>query len=501
MKPTAMRGLFSASAFAFVALSFAQFPGATVEPVPSGWRKGFEAIKIEDAKSWLGVLAGSEFEGRGSGQPGFMKAAEFMAARMKEFGLKPGGDNGTYFHDVPWVEGLIEAGSTISVGAMKLEVGEKMTLNSAPKTGQTSLKVILLSASGSAAKLDAGMAGSLKGKLVFANLFAVGRDFRRQLAASGAAGVIEVSELITAPRNFRSFGQPVNIRGRVHPDQVEGLQKELGISFAKVEDGEAKFELADKSAVLDIKGDIDMKMVPNVVGILEGSDPVLKSEFVGIGAHLDHLGYEMINGQKVVYPGADDDGSGCTALIGAMKAFQTNPEKPKRSIVFMAFTGEEMGLIGSSYLVNNPPFDLTKMVCLLQMDMVGRDADGEQNGTSQVEKAEENRDTMRLVGIDKHSTEFKELVLDTNKYIGFRFKFDRDDVYTRSDHYVFAAKGIPVSFSFVGFHPDYHRPTDTIEKINFVKVTNTAKFNYLLAFRAASRDAKFQNDLFKPIGG
>lgn len=496
-----MRGLFSVSAFAFVALSFAQFPGATVEPVPSGWKKGFDAIKIEDAKSWLGTLAGPEFEGRGSGQPGFMKAAEFMAARMKEFGLKPGGDNGTYFHDVPWVEGLIEAGSTISVGSVKLVVGEKLTLSSAPKVGQTSLKVALLSASGSGAKLDEGTISTLKGRLVFANLFAVGRDFRRQLAAAGAAGVVEVSDLITGQRNFRSFGQPVSIRGRMHPDQVDGLQSALGAKFATVSDGDAKIELAENSAVVDIKGDIDLKMVPNVVGILEGSDAVLKREYVGIGAHLDHLGYEMINGQKVVYPGADDDGSGTTALIGAMKAFHTNPEKPKRSIVFMAFTGEEMGLIGSSYFVNNPTIDLTKMVCLLQMDMVGRDADGEQNGTNQVEKAEENRDTMRLVGIDKHSTEFKELVLDTNKYIGFRFKFDRDDVYTRSDHYVFAAKGIPVSFSFVGFHPDYHRPTDTIEKINFVKLTNTAKFNYLLAFRAANRETKFENDLFKPIGG
>lgn len=108
--------------------------------------------------------------------------------------------------------------------------------------------------------------------------------------------------------------------------------------------------------------------MPNVVGLLEGSDPVLKNEVVGIGAHLDHLGVQ--NG--TVYWGADDDGSGSTAVMLVAKALATNPVRPKRSILVMWFCGEEMGLIGSKHYADNPIIPNEKMVCELQLDMVGR---------------------------------------------------------------------------------------------------------------------------------
>jgi Zn-dependent M28 family amino/carboxypeptidase len=232
--------------------------------------------------------------------------------------------------------------------------------------------------------------------------------------------------------------------------------------------------------------------VANVVGVLPGSDPVLKSEFIGVGSHLDHLG----NVGGTVYYGADDDGSGTTAVLMVAKGLAANKLKPKRSTVFMAFYGEEMGLLGSAYLANNPPFDLSKMVAELQLDMVGRDSDGAQNGDmNRIDKASENTDTIRLVGSKRISTTLDTIIQEQNKFIGFRFKYDAEDVYTRSDHYNFAAKGIPIAFFFSGFHPDYHQPTDTVEKINYDKITNTAKLVYLTTHAVAARPGRLPKDV------
>jgi len=225
--------------------------------------------------------------------------------------------------------------------------------------------------------------------------------------------------------------------------------------------------------------------VPNVIGIIEGSDPVLKSEAVGLGAHLDHLGES--NG--TIYYGADDDGSGTTALLAIAQAIAVSKVKPKRSIVFMAFCGEEMGLIGSGYYAENPVIPLDKQICHFQMDMVGRN---EEHGD---EKAADNEDTVHLVGSKRISTELHDLMLKANEHIRFRFEYDEEDVYTRSDHYQFARKGVPVAFLFSGFHPDYHQPTDTVEKINYRKIVSTARLVYLATLMAANRDKPFAKDV------
>lgn len=259
--------------------------------------------------------------------------------------------------------------------------------------------------------------------------------------------------------------------------------KALDLTAAEENTGTAS--ASPTSIRLVAKGTWEDVMAPNVVGLLEGSDPTLKEEVVAIGCHLDHEGIK--NG--VVYPGADDDGSGSTALLLIAKAMATNPVKPKRSILFLAFTGEEMGLIGSRYYVDNPIIPIEKTQCLLQMDMVGRDSYGAQNGDQRrIDKVEENRDTMRLVGSKRISQELHDMIEDANRYVGFKFKYDAEDVYTRSDHYNFAAKGIPIAFQFCGFTPDYHQPTDTIEKINFDKIANAAKLFYLTAFAAGDLD-------------
>ena len=136
------------------------------------------------------------------------------------------------------------------------------------------------------------------------------------------------------------------------------------------------------------------------------------------------------------------------------------------------------------------------MVAELQMDMVGRDSDGVQNGDeSRVDKREENVDTIRLVGSKRISTELDSTIQSMNKYVGFRFKYDAEDVYTRSDHYNFARKGIPIAFLFDGFHPDYHQPTDTIDKIDFPKLANAARLYYLTAMTIANQSLPPKKDV------
>ncbi|HLO99684.1 MAG TPA: M28 family peptidase, partial [Fimbriimonas sp.] len=175
--------------------------------------------------------------------------------------------------------------------------------------------------------------------------------------------------------------------------------------------------------------------------------------------------------------------------------------KPKRSVLFMAFYGEEMGLLGSRYLSDNSPVPLDNMIAEIQLDMVGRDSYGAQNGDpKRIDKVEENRDTMRLVGSKRISPMLDTIIQQENAAVGFKFKYDAEDVYTRSDHFNFARKGIPIAFFFCGFTPDYHQPTDTVEKINFDKIANTSKLVYLTVHKLGSYPGRLPKDV-NPSGG
>lgn len=482
-----LRTSFALAALAAALSVQAQYAGST--PPPADLKLGFEAITIKDAKEWLGYLAGPECMGRGSFQPGYQKAAEYMAKHFKAMGLKPMGDDGTYFQAVR-ISGNIADSTALRVGSFSVPFGDNFALAGVRQQETIKAPLVFLQTN-KGTRVPAGVAG----KIVIAKLEGVNTAFRRQLSAS-AKLVINITEDVTPRKDFATFGLPsggAGVRGRLSPSSAEALMKAVTYAFpATVGEGDVIMSEDKGEASIEIKIDNLKRDVPNVVGLLEGSDPALKNETVGIGAHLDHLGES--NGQ--VYWGADDDGSGSTALLGVLKAMHVNKVKPKRSILFMAFSGEEMGLVGSRFLAEYPPVDLNKMTCELQMDMVGRNSDGVQNGDqNRVDVAAENIDTMRLVGSKRISTELHQLILDMNQHINFRFKYDSEDVYTRSDHYSFAAKGVPIAFQFDGFHPDYHKPTDTIEKINFDKLTNAAKLYYLVAMRAANRAKPFAKDV------
>src|SRR4030095_10162766 len=248
------------------------------------------------------------------------------------------------------------------------------------------------------------------------------------------------------------------------------------------------FALSGVTITFNIDADYEVvrtQLSSNVVGILEGSDPQLKSTYVAFGAHYDHVGYaegEVVrtdgNARRLgargrvtagkeddrVWNGADDDGSGTVAVMALARAF-AGGSRPKPSLLFVWHTGEEAGLLGSRYYADYPTVPIDAIVTQLNIDMIGRNRD---------DKASE-ANTGYLVGSDRISTERHNLNRSPNsalpKPLTLNYEFndpsDTEQIYFRSDHYSYAAKGVPIIFFTTGLHPDYHANTDEVSKIEF----------------------------------
>ena len=218
----------------------------------------------------------------------------------------------------------------------------------------------------------------------------------------------------------------------------------------------------------------------NVLGFIEGTD--LKDEILIITAHYDHLGKK----NATIYNGADDNASGTSAILEIADAFMRAKKDsvgPRRSILIMAVSGEEKGLLGSKYYTENPVYPLEKTIANLNVDMIGR-----------VDERHENGDYIYLIGSDRLSSELHNISEEVNRKnfnleLDYTFN-DKDDpnrYYYRSDHYNFAKNNIPVIFYFNGVHEDYHKPTDTIDNIDFKKMQKISRFIFLTAWELANR--------------
>jgi hypothetical protein len=305
---------------------------------------------------------------------------------------------------------------------------------------------------------------------------------------------------------------------------------------------------------------INEQISHNVAGMIEGTDPALKDTYVMFGAHLDHIGYSQtgtgrgggtdacrrrspeaqaavtaagkvvqranaggagggagrggrgaapaaapvntvpLDERDLVSNGADDDGSGSTAELAVAKAFATGP-KPKRSIVFVWHAGEEAGLYGSRYNADFPIVPLEKVQAQLNMDMVGRDDCNDLEG--------DYTNSLFVIGADRISTDLHNLIVATNATSANPLLLDYEmndandpeGVYTRSDHYSYASKGIPIAFFTTGLHPDYHRITDTVDKIIFPKMARIAQLVYETGFSLANSDRVLVRDNKGPRTG
>ena len=226
----------------------------------------------------------------------------------------------------------------------------------------------------------------------------------------------------------------------------------------------------------------------NVLAFIEGNEK--PNEIIVISAHYDHLGQDTYE----VYNGADDDGSGTVAIMEIAEAFQKAAEKgngPKRSILFLHVTGEEKGLLGSKYYTNYPVFPLINTVANLNMDMIGRVDDAHEN----------NPNFVYLIGSDKLSTELHEISEAMNEKftkLSLDYTYNSNDdpnrFYYRSDHYNFAKNNIPIIFYFNGTHQDYHKPSDTPDKINYELLEKRTKLVFFTAWELANREKRIVVD-------
>ncbi len=275
------------------------------------------------------------------------------------------------------------------------------------------------------------------------------------------------------------------------------------------------FALSDQKKIsLHVVGKNDQGHGENVVGILEGSDPVLKNEFVIISAHLDHIGLSapLPDGHNV-NNGADDDGSGSTGLLAIARAFAEGAAKgmrPKRTIMFLWNGGEEKGLWGSRYFAQYPPVDITKVVANLNMDMIGRTMNPNSVDPDPTHRIS-NPGEIMIVGPRVSSDDMQKTIETVNNSY---LKLNLDDFYDttapdehhdsagpppngqrifyRSDHYNFARVGVPIAFFTTGLHVDYHRPTDTPEKIDYHEIQVVSKTVFAVGWVLANQAGRPQ---------
>lgn len=504
----------------FALLVLAPFAPA-LDPAPSA--------AVERVKKDLAYLAGDECQGRGLDTKGILKAGEYVAAQFKAAGLKPAFAGG-YFQpfEVP--------------APNKLGTPQALTLKSGdttlePKAGDGFVATVASGGGGKGGVVFAGYgitsenpkyddyAGlDVKGKLVVVLRRAPKADdphgpfaAHAPLAAKvdnaakhGAAGLLVVSDRGTAaendplmapdlPGDARLDGSVLHVKRAVIDTLLKGRKTTLGELEAGInKDGKPNsFELAGCEA--DATVTVIKRTWParNVVGVCDGAGP-LANETVVIGAHYDHLGagepgsFPTNRGQT--HYGADDNASGTTALMELARRFGGMKNRQGRRIVFVAFSGEEQGLYGSKHYCQHPPFPLDQTAFMLNMDMVGRMAqvDDAGPGGKPVKK-----DRLVVYGTGT-STGLADRVQAANK--GFDFKLLTIPGGTGpSDHTSFYDKGIPVLFFFTGTHKDYHRPSDTPDKINTAGLLKVADYAQVFADHYAAVAEK--PDFLKTKGG
>jgi hypothetical protein len=301
------------------------------------------------------------------------------------------------------------------------------------------------------------------------------------------------------------------------PEAYEALKRK-----AAAQEPLPSFRLEGVKLTFNIDADYQVvrtQLTHNIVAMVEGTDPQLKNTFVAFGAHYDHVGYaegevtrEDTGARRAgargrvtrgaeddrIWNGADDDGSGTVALMALAKTFAAGP-RPKRSLLFVWHVGEENGLLGSRYYADYPTVPMERIVAQLNIDMIGRNRD---------DKASE-ANTVYLVGSDRISTELHNLNRAANgelpKPLTLSYEFndptDLEQVYYRSDHYSYAAKGIPIIFFTTGLHPDYHANTDDVSKIEFDKLTRITQLIYETGLRVANLDHAPVRDKLGPRAG
>jgi len=487
-----------------------------------------KTITMEGLKSDLTIIASDEFEGRETGEEGIRKATDYIVGRYVEMGLKPVGDNNTYEQGFdlysPAVEGYSYTltsteGNTLSETSLnKEESGDFTTLLGG--NGNLSGEIIFAGygiSNDEANQLPEEVTD--KWILVFFDREISNQSAIQALLRKGAAGVILISDL-DDPTSFKTSSEEaqsglgragrlslayLSDRASVSPAwnlikpelAVQLLDKENLSTLIKMgedlKENPKDFKPTELDFTLSHEATVNNNVVKasNIAAYLEGSDPMLKDELVVLSAHHDHVGIGRPDSTgDTLYNGADDDGSGTVGLLNtaqAMMAAYKAGAGPKRSVLFLHVTGEEKGLLGSRYYSDHPIFDIEKTVANINVDMIGR-----------VDKEhEDNKDYIYVIGGEIISSGLDSLLSSANEAsvnidLSKRYNDleDPNRFYRRSDHWNFGRLGVPFIFFFNGVHDDYHRPSDSIEKIEWEAITKRTRLVYMTTAMIANSDTR-----------
>ena len=493
--------------------------GKAAVPAPSFGN--VNGVTAKQLKEYLTFIASDELEGRDTPSRGLDIAAMYIAQHLSSWGLKPGGDNGSYFQKIPLRSSKIDPTATrLTLNGQTFNYG--VDLLSSLNPAEIAATGLVFAGNGWVIKsknIDPYQGVSVKDKIVivvnalpkgvtFQDLKgpAGGDWFSPPLYAqqNGAKAVLTFSNFSTMA-NWDSIRWGQSDKGVVaygnQPSQITipsitmspklmasifaGEKFSAANLFNKVVTGDTfeSFELKpEKKVGISVGVRTEAIHTQNVVGILEGSDPVLKNEYVAIGAHYDHVGMNPFStNPDKIWNGADDDGSGTVSVLNIAEAFAKGPQRPKRSILFIWHAGEEKGLWGSDYFTSNPTVPITSIITQLNIDMIGRyQAPGEENHPQN--KRLPKPGEVFTIGSKMMSTELGELSDSVNKSflnLNFNLTYDGpdhpDQFFYRSDHFNYAKRGIPIIFYMDGDHADYHQPSDSVEKINFEQMEKVAR--------------------------
>jgi hypothetical protein len=566
-------------------------------------------------KEWLSYIASDQLQGRQVYTEGLGLAASYIAEHLKAWGVKPAGDDGSYFQVVKVLGVNVKRGSTVTVtvnGQTKTfkdgegvtfpaNQGGKQTITgnaefvgyglSLPEQSIDDYKgkdvsgkvVIYLGGRGPAVLtatqnrlLGARARNAIELQHAVAAIGPVGGGFGRGggggagrgaapapqtggaqpgAAQPGAVPPTAGADTTAAGRGAQPVAPAGGGRGGANatlgdfqtvqrldnkiPPQITASDEFFEFIFSaagvKYADIKAKADarealppvaLNNVSITINVNADYEVvqtRLTRNVVGMIPGTDPRLRDTYVMFGAHYDHIGYQQNAGAggargaggaggasaggaaaaqpaaggcvgqsrdtpregDIINNGADDDGSGTVAIMAIAKAFATGP-KPKRSLLFVWHAGEEAGLLGSRYMADYPEVPLDNVAAQLNIDMVGR---------NRCDDPKESN-TVYVVGSDRISTELHNMNEESNGSLEKPMKLDYEmndpadpeSIYTRSDHYSYASKGIPIIFYTTGLHRDYHYLTDEVSKIEFPKMAHIAQLVYSTGMKVANLD-------------
>ncbi len=457
-------------------------------------QQAVSSITPADVASRIGVIAADSMRGRNTPSPELDKTAQYIAGEFQRFGLQPGGDDGTFLQRYGiGMMAVNPATSGVTVnGAKAWTPGEQVILGGRGATsGSVSGTPYLIT--GGAGDSTA-LAGIPKGSIML--IAGVGRNapsMLRTLTDLAPSALVMVSQVdpevwtrmaasSTTPR-VQLLGERSESGGRltaqVQASVLADLLRRHGFDPALAQADPSRPLTVVKLDGVELGITVDYKVVerlsaPNVVGILEGSDPQLKNEYVVYSAHMDHVGVRQpVNGDSI-YNGADDDASGTIAVVELAEAFAKLDPRPKRSIIFLTVSGEERNLWGSEHFAANPPVPITQIVADLNADMIGRNW----------------KDTIVVIGkehsdlgttLNRVNAEHPELNMTAIDDI-----WPEENFYGRSDHINFARRGVPILFFFNGTHADYHRPSDEVEKIDAEKESRIVKLMLYLGIDIAN---------------